>query len=195
MTRTFSAYFVAFLLWSVAVSVRAGDVPGSPATPNSSAQTFEQALYKGVIGNVLDALPIDPAKRVDLQRTNAVVSNTLTGRSLSMLVGLSNPVLMIGGLVWGMWAAANINPAPSVVKAGPTYVDYSQAIAMNDYSGGISSNSPPRRISVTDTVPTVATVASDSTVENAAREAPHSPVIRVWLPQRSTDEPVLARYR
>ena len=67
------------------------------------------AVYKGVLGMALDAVPMDPERRVALQRTNAVVSNTLTGRSLSVWVGLAtNPLLLIAGLAWGVFAASNI---------------------------------------------------------------------------------------
>ncbi len=66
------------------------------------------AVYKGVVGKALDAVPMDPEQRVVLQRTNAVVGNTMTARSLSIWAGLTNPILLIGGLVWGLYAAANI---------------------------------------------------------------------------------------
>jgi hypothetical protein len=68
-------------------------------------------VYKGVVGKALDAVPMDADKRTTLQRTNAVVSNTLTGRTLSAWVGLSHPLLMIAGLVWGIYSATNIQPA------------------------------------------------------------------------------------
>ena len=68
-------------------------------------------VFKGVVGKALDAVPMDPEERVVLQRTNAVISSTMTGRSLSVWAGLANPILMIGGLVWGVFAASNIRQA------------------------------------------------------------------------------------
>lgn len=81
-------------------------------------------IYKGVVGKALDAVPMDPEQRVALQRTNAVVSGTLTGRSVTLWAGLTNPILLIGGLVWGVFAAANIkrdepNPAAIATAAAP----------------------------------------------------------------------------
>ena len=46
-----------------------------------------------------------------LQRTSAVVSGTLTGRSLAIWAGLAHPVLMAAGLVWGIYSALNIHAA------------------------------------------------------------------------------------
>jgi len=40
----------------------------------------------GMIGNVLDTLPMDPAKRVELKRTSAVISNTFSARTLSVVL-------------------------------------------------------------------------------------------------------------
>lgn len=65
-------------------------------------------LYKGFVGKALDALPMDSEKRVILQRTNAILSGPLTGRSLSVWAGITNPVLLIVGVVWGIYAALNI---------------------------------------------------------------------------------------
>ena len=78
-------------------------------------------VYKGVVGKALDAVPMDAERRVVLQRTNAVVSNALTARSLSVWVlGLANPIFLVGGVVWGLFAASNIKanearPAPDTL--------------------------------------------------------------------------------
>jgi hypothetical protein len=82
------------------------------------------AVYKGVVGKALDVVPMDAEKRVVLQRTNAVVSNTITGRSLSVWAGLSNPVLLIAGVVWGIYSAINIkvpviNAEPNTIRHDP----------------------------------------------------------------------------
>jgi len=67
------------------------------------------AIYKGVVGKALDAVPMDPERRVILQRTNAVTSSTLTARSLAVWAGLAaNPLFLVGGVVWGLFAASNI---------------------------------------------------------------------------------------
>jgi hypothetical protein len=82
----------------------------------SAAQRADQIIYKGVVGNLLEAVPLDPEKRVELQRTNAIISNPLSARSLAILLGISNPIVMIGGLVWGIWAASQIE-APATAEA------------------------------------------------------------------------------
>jgi hypothetical protein len=69
---------------------------------------IDDILYKGVVGKALDVVPMDPEQRAGLQRANAVVSNTITGRTLSIWAGLTNPVLLIGGMAWGFFAASNI---------------------------------------------------------------------------------------
>ena len=88
------------LLLAFAIAASAKDDPDSRAAARVSSQGLDQVVYKGLVGNVLDAIPMDPVKRVDLQRTNAVVSSTLSARSLAVLAGLSNPVLLLGGFVW-----------------------------------------------------------------------------------------------
>jgi hypothetical protein len=65
-------------------------------------------VYKGLVGKALDAVPMDAERRVALQRANAVVSSTVTGRSLTVWAGLANPVLMIAGMAWGIYSASNI---------------------------------------------------------------------------------------
>jgi hypothetical protein len=92
-------------------AVRAQDAGGSlPAVPDM--------VYKGFVGKALDAVPMDPEKRVALQRTNAVVSNTLTGRSLAAWAGLSNPILLVAGVAWGIYSAMNIKAAPAYANPG-----------------------------------------------------------------------------
>jgi hypothetical protein len=78
-------------------------------------------VYKGIVGKALDAVPMDSEKRVVLQRANAVVSNTLTGRSLAAWAGLSNPILLVAGVAWGIYSAINIKAAP--VYAKPDAID------------------------------------------------------------------------
>lgn len=88
------------------------------------SQRTDQAIYKGVVGNLLEAVPMDPDQRVGLQRANAIVGSPFSVRSIALLVGISNPIVMIGGLIWGFWAASQIEkpaaPAPVAARAEVT---------------------------------------------------------------------------
>ena len=103
-----SLVLVACLL--LAIPARAGDAPQPPPA-------MGDLVYKGLVGKALDAVPMDPEERVALQRTSAVASGTLTGRSLAVWAGLTNPILLIAGLAWGLFSASNIKAAES--SAGP----------------------------------------------------------------------------
>ena len=88
-------------------------------------------VYKGVVGKALDAVPMDPEKRVVLQRTNAIVSSIFTSRSLAVWAGLSNPVLLAVGVTWGIYSAMNIkaaeiNTKPDAIRVEP---DSNQAVS------------------------------------------------------------------
>ncbi len=107
--RLWFALVLAIALPAVAQERTLGD---RPATDAGTAHRFDQMLYKGIVGNLLDAVPMDPGERVTLQRTNAVASGAMSGKSLATLAGLAHPGFLIGGLVWGLWAASNIEPAP-----------------------------------------------------------------------------------
>ncbi len=85
-------------------------------------------VYKGVIGKALDAVPMDPDERAILQRTSAVVSGTLTGRTLSVWAGLSNPILLIAGLAWGIFSASNIKAAEANEKPDTNRVEPSKPL-------------------------------------------------------------------
>jgi hypothetical protein len=80
-------------------------------TDQPPAASIDQTIYKGVVGNILEAMPLDPDQRVQLQRGNAIINNTFTGRSLALLLGIASPPLMIAGFIWGIWSAINIKPA------------------------------------------------------------------------------------
>jgi hypothetical protein len=101
----------------------AQDASGSRLDTSAFPAGFDQAIYKGLVGNVLDAVPMDRLKRLDLQRTNAIVGNTLLGRSLTVLAGLSNPLLLLGGFAWGVWAASNIKAAAIIHPANTLEAD------------------------------------------------------------------------
>jgi hypothetical protein len=79
--------------------------PHGLTPPSSSAA---QVMYKGVVGNVLDAMPLDSDNRVQLQRLNAVVSSPLGARSLALALGIASPPLTVIGVIWGLWSASKI---------------------------------------------------------------------------------------
>jgi hypothetical protein len=103
----------------LAIPARAEDVPQQPLA-------LGDMVYKGIAGKALDAIPMDPEERAVLQRTSAVASGTLTGRSLSVWAGLANPLLLIAGLAWGLFSASNIkaeggtNPDAALVLSKET---------------------------------------------------------------------------
>ena len=102
-----------------AVGARAQELDAT-ALPDTRPPAADQLIYKGLVGNLLETLPLDPDKRVELQRANAVVSSPLSGRSLALLLGISSPIFIIGGLIWGLWAATNIKaPAPDASWLAP----------------------------------------------------------------------------
>ena len=82
----------------------------------ASAGGADQILYKGVVGNLLEAVPLEPEQRVQLQRTNAVISNPLSARSIALLLGITNPLVMLVGLAWGIHAASRIEAPASDAK-------------------------------------------------------------------------------
>ena len=115
--RVYRSTLAAILIVSIAAApVRAQDAtPDAPEAPTPAR--VDQVIYKGVVGNLLEAVPLQPEQRLQLQRGNAIVSNALTGRSLAILLGLASPVLIVGGLIWGLWAASNIKAAPPAAVA------------------------------------------------------------------------------
>ena len=100
----------------LAIPARAQDAPQPPPAVGD-------IVYKGIVGKALDAMPMDPDERVILQRTNAVVSGTLTGRSLMVWAGLTNPILIVAGLAWGVYSAFNIKAAEANGKPGTNRVE------------------------------------------------------------------------
>jgi hypothetical protein len=174
------------LLLALATSATAQRIPSSGATPGVASPELDQVIYKGVVGNVLDGISMDSSDRVDLQRANAIVGSTVSGRSLAVLAGTSNPVLLLVGFVWGVWAAANIKPQEVGMKltansgqsngfaATQARVDaiVAPAAAVGD------APAPSGREPIL--------VSSNSAVD--AGEAAPSPrhVVKIWLPQRSS---------
>ena len=94
----------------VHIPVASGEETPEPAA--ASVSQTAQVIYKGVVGNLLEAAPLETEQRVQLQRMNAVLSNPLSARTLAVVLGIANPPLMIAGLIWGIWSASQIGSAP-----------------------------------------------------------------------------------
>lgn len=185
MSRPCPTFFAGFLLLALAAAARAESVADSQAVANASAKGLDQVIYKGIVGSVLDAVPMDPVKRANLQRTNAIVSNTLSARSLSALMGISNPVLLIGGLMWGVWAASNINPEAADTNVAANPVDSGGRLETAAGLAALADSSPAGEDSTAKPVSAPNLVAMNSLGDSGASALPRPPVIKIWLPQRS----------
>ena len=83
----------------------------APAKPTEGASALPDIVYKGVVGKVLDAMPLESSTRTALQQANAVVSNTVFAHTLGALTGLGAPLLTVAGLIWGIFSARQIGVA------------------------------------------------------------------------------------
>ncbi len=174
MTRHLSCLAVTLFTFAV-TAVHAETLPDGPTAaptvadriPVQRPQGVDQMLYKGVVGNMLEAVPMDAEQRTKLQRANAVVSGTLTGRSLSMLAKLAHPGFLVGGLVWGLWAAANIDAAPPAAPAQDTATTASSVTQVADVTDTALPAITPSPI---------AQASASSVTEFRPR------VVRIWLP-------------
>lgn len=177
------------VLLASASAASAQDDPGARAAAGAFPQGFDQTVYKGLVGKVLDGIPMDPLQRVGLQRTNAVVSNTMFGRSLAAWVGLSNPVLLLGGLVWGMWAAANILPAEAETELAADPVQSASAAAAQARLRPLLAPAAAVEDAVAPgvAVPVLLRLLTAGNPDAAALRP--SQVIKIWLPQRSSMRP------
>ncbi len=153
----------------------------NPAVEPASAD-FSQVLYKGIVGNVLEKLPMDAEQRVALQRTNAVVSNIFSGRSLSLLVNATNPVLLIGGIVWGLWAASNIKPAASA-SAVATLPDAIRKVDVAHETRAETGHSPAEHTSFASRDSQPICLSAITPTESGVSTVAHTRVIKVWLSQ------------
>ena len=89
-----------------------------PISGNSSATT-SALIYKGVVGKILDGLPLESSTRTALQQANTVISNSYTGRAIGALTGIGAPILGVAGFLWGLFAAKQIgSPSSAENKAG-----------------------------------------------------------------------------
>ena len=147
---------------------------------------FDQIFYKGVVGNVLDGIPMDPAVRVNLQRTNAIVSNTLSGRSLAVLAGLSNPALLIGGIFWGVWAASKIEPKGDGTNAFSEPRLYDANIAPQHGLVASLDGPPDAQAAVVNRLLDAVSETPIATAESSRPPRVRSSVMKVWLPQRAS---------
>jgi hypothetical protein len=111
MRAVFPAAMAAGRSLVVAVCLLAASPVWADDLAPGSMPPLGDVVHKGLVGKALDVVPMDPGERVVLQRTSAVVSGTLTGRSLAAWAGLSHPILLVAGLVWGIYSALSINVA------------------------------------------------------------------------------------
>lgn len=179
--------FTAFLLSMLAGSVWADEVLSPAVVPDASSPKLDQVIYKGVIGNVLDTLPMDPVQRVGLQRTNAVISNTYSGRTLSVLMGLSNPLLIIGGLVWGLWSASNIHPVAVDTQVAADPVNADVRVETEDRSVAFADSVLDGKTPAVDPAARISSVALSSFAGSGMPDDPRPAVIRIWVPQSSSE--------
>jgi hypothetical protein len=103
----------------IAISIARVHAADDDAAAGTSTPPLHSMFYKGVIGNALEVVPLEPDDRVQLQRGSSVVSNTLTGRSLGVLLGLVSPVMTVSGFAWGLWSAANIKSPTAGLRGAP----------------------------------------------------------------------------
>jgi uncharacterized protein with beta-barrel porin domain len=93
-----------------ATTARSGTAPENRPSPAA------EVLAKGVLGNLLEVIPLQADERAQLQRFNAVVGSPFTARTLAIALGVANPPLMIVGLIWGLWSATQIKPRDADVQ-------------------------------------------------------------------------------
>ena len=82
----------------------------------------------------------EPEKRVTMQRGSSVVSGTLSGRSLAVMLGVTNPLLIAAGLAWGLFAASRITPSRA------------QTAPSNPFAGGVGVTVAPAVIGADGTI-------------------------------------------
>ncbi len=180
-----SALIPLFLLLALATPASAQDDARARAVSPAFPAGFDQIVYKGLVGNVLDAVPMDASDRLGLQRANAVIGNTMLGRSLAILAGLSNPVLLIGGFVWGMWAAANIAPVEAAMKRAVDAGQSGGGVAAQARAGVLPNPSSAASDTPANAAPGPVLLSSNSAGDSGIAAPPRPRVIKIWLPQRS----------
>jgi hypothetical protein len=120
VTQRIVATTLSFALCATTASAQSA----SQTSAEPGASSPAQALYKGVLGNLLEAVPLPAADRTELQRLTSAVSSPFSARSLALALGLASPPLMVIGLVWGLWSASQIRQSGTIAfgdnaAAGP----------------------------------------------------------------------------
>ena len=103
---------VALVLHSTVASAQSRTDEATPEAASSSSAA--QVLYKGLVGNLLEAVPLETRERVQAQRLSSMVTSPLSARSLAMALGIASPPLMVIGLIWGLWSANQIGSTDAV---------------------------------------------------------------------------------
>ena len=83
----------------------------APTKLAEAKRVLPDIVYKGVVGKVLDAMPLEPSTRTALQQANAVVGSAVAARALGALTGFGGPLLTVAGLIWGIFSARQIDAA------------------------------------------------------------------------------------
>jgi hypothetical protein len=109
LAKSRGVFVLALLYASTASGQGLPDEKASSTTPSEAAQV----VYKGVVGNLLEQVPLDSEDRVQLQRMNALLSTPLSARAFAIAIGVAHPPLMLAGLIWGLWSATKITPTAS----------------------------------------------------------------------------------
>jgi hypothetical protein len=127
-----------------AVTASAQEPSTDPAS-NTPSPPAAQVVYKGVVGNLLESMPLESADRVRLQRASALLSNPLSFRSIAVALGLASPPLMLAGLIWGLWSAAKIEPTKAAAQGTSPVAAHSSHL---DVVHEGSTGAPPQREAV-----------------------------------------------
>ena len=137
-----SAAPVIGLLLLLGTAYASAESPQDTSSPSQTQIYDGQTIYKGVVGNLLDSVPLTPEDRLQLQRANAVLSSPLTARTVAVALGIANPPLMLVGLIWGLWSASQLKPEHT---ARETAEPVKQPSALTAGQGVVS---PPRFASI-----------------------------------------------
>ncbi len=141
--------------------------PASESKPNQAVEV----IAKGVVGNLLDVVPLHAEDRAQLQRLNAVVGSPLSARTLAIALGVSSPPLMIIGLIWGLWSATQISPKDSDVQPGDAVLQKRSPggdpdITVRSPIHGAATANASQTLHTPDATDRTATVSAAATSEN-----------------------------
>jgi hypothetical protein len=101
-------------LHAAAASAQSG--ADQPPPRGEGATAAAQTLYKGVVGTLLEAAPLESEDRRRLQQLSSVLSSPFSARSLALALGIASPPLMVLGLIWGLWSANQIAATQDVAR-------------------------------------------------------------------------------